>query len=80
MDKARLEEIKNESQSVLNVQTDFEWSQTYVNMRAKETLELVAEVERLQGRLEAVCAIMTDPNAFYGEEVTVKVMEAVRGE
>jgi hypothetical protein len=41
--------------------------------------DLLAEVERLQGRLEAVCAIMTDPNAFYGEEVTVKVMEAVRG-
>jgi hypothetical protein len=44
-----------------------------------EALDLVEEVELLRGRLEAVCAIMTDPNAFYGEEVTVKVMEAVRG-
>lgn len=62
-----------EGDTVAVSKVDLAYSVAYVS-------ELEREVERLNGRLEAVRAIMADPNAFYGEEITVKVLEAVRGE
>jgi hypothetical protein len=44
-----------------------------------EAAELVAEVERLEGRLEAVCAVLSDAEAFDGVVDASKVLEAVRG-
>lgn len=40
---------------------------------------LVAEVERLNGRLEAVCDAVSDACAFGEPVSSVAVMEAVRG-
>lgn len=46
---------------------------------AQEALELVAEVERLNGRLEAVCGVLWDAAAFGAPVSDLAVMEAVRG-
>jgi hypothetical protein len=43
-------------------------------------VELAGEVERLRGRLEAVCAVVSDAAAFGEPVSSVAVMEAVRGE
>lgn len=42
-------------------------------------LELSAEVARLEGRLEAVCDVLSDADAFDGVVHQEKVMDAVRG-
>jgi len=41
--------------------------------------DLVEEVERLNGRLEAVCAIVSDACAFGEDLSALRILEAVRG-
>lgn len=80
MDERRLEMIKEEAERVAGqVGGSGGFSLSYGRKRAAEALELVAEIERLNGRLEAVCAIVSDACAF-GEDISaLRVLEAVRG-
>jgi hypothetical protein len=68
MEEGRLEEIEATAADA--------W---FISEVREDIAELVAEVRRLNGRLEAVESIMADPNAFYGQDVTDKVLGAVRG-
>lgn len=47
--------------------------------RALDGIELVLEVRRLNERLEAVCGVVSDADAFDGVVEANKIMEAVRG-
>lgn len=44
----KLAGFRLEAEMTLSMQSDHDWSQKYVNMRAKETLELLDEIARLQ--------------------------------
>jgi hypothetical protein len=69
MGEGRLEEIKEATEDA--------W---FVSEVRPFVAELVEEVRRLNGRLEAVCDVVSDC-APFGEPVSsVAVMEAVRGE
>lgn len=50
-----------------------------VRLPAGMATELVAEIERLNGRLEAVCAIVSDACAFGEGLSALRILEAVRG-
>ena len=69
MHEGRLEEIKAEALSDKN----------WVSESDLVILELVAEVECLRGRLEAVCDVVSDACAFGDDVPALRVMEAVRG-
>lgn len=47
--------------------------------KCMDVLEMAGYIRELEGRLEVVEGIMVDPNAFYGQDVTDKVLGAVRG-
>lgn len=54
--------------------------QQTMEYRCLDVLELALEVRRLEGRLDAVCDVVSDAAAFGEPVSSVAVMEAVRGE
>ncbi len=74
MDKSRLEECRAWAES-----TDKHVHISGVRLPAGMATELVAEVERLNGRLQAVCDVLSDADAFDGVIHDSDIMEAVRG-
>jgi hypothetical protein len=47
---------------------------------SSDAILLASEVRRLQGRLEAVCGVVSDSSPFGEDLDAEKIMEAVRGE
>lgn len=69
MREGRLEEIKEATEDA--------W---FVSEVRPFVGELVEEVETLRGRLEAVCDVVSDADAFNGVVEATAIMGAVRGE
>jgi hypothetical protein len=78
MNEERLKEIKAFAEAELRHTFPLD-AMDFAARTKRDTLDLVAEVEELRGRLEAVCAVLSDACAF-GEDISaLKVLEAVRG-
>lgn len=81
MDEGRLEQVKEDLRKLEN--GDYYDTNDYAGALSETgslAQELVEEVETLRGRLQAVCDVLSDAEA-YGEDVDPgKVLEAVRGE
>lgn len=75
MTEERLEECRNWAQ-ITDENADCE------GLRLPEGMatEMVEEIERLRGRLEAVCDVVSAYAAFGEPVSSVAVMEAVRGD
>lgn len=81
LDEGRLDELQKRFQKLgtaamaLGIDGDWKW----LGDISENGVELVAEVRRLEGRLEAVCAVLSDAEAM-GEPVSPeRILEAVRG-
>lgn len=79
MDKVKLEMIEAKAGAILDIGMANAYSPYVLLVLAEEALELAAEVRRLEGRLQAVCDVLSDADAFDGVVDPETVMEAVRG-
>jgi hypothetical protein len=79
MHERRLKEIKEFAEAELRATFPLD-AEDFARRTKKDTLDLVAEIERLNGRLEAVCDVLSDADAFDGVISDELVMRAVRGE
>lgn len=69
MEEGRLEEIKEATEDA--------W---FVSEVRPFVAELVEEIDRLNGRLQAVCDVVSNAEAFGDSPESGRIMEAVRGE